>query len=137
MSHGVLPSQIRTLLSWLSVLSSNAFGGGAKGQPGVRDIGKSGTLVAVEISVIVLLASWPAQFSPTASHPPRSHGPARATGRQLRRSDLRRQLASWNATVARVRPARPRARRRCASAGCGPSRFARNALAWAGREGSG
>jgi hypothetical protein len=43
-------------------LSSNAFGGGAKGHPGALVIGNSGTSVAVEISVIVLLASSPALF---------------------------------------------------------------------------
>ena len=46
-SQGVLPSQMRTRLSCLDALSSNAFGGGAKGQPAARVIGKSGTSGAV------------------------------------------------------------------------------------------
>jgi hypothetical protein len=53
----VLPSQIRTLLSCPESLNANAFGGGANGQPGARDIGNSAISMAVpvEISVIVLL----------------------------------------------------------------------------------
>src|SRR5689334_1734576 len=59
MSHGVLPSQIRTRLSCLSALSSNTLGGGANGQPRARVIGNSGISVAVEPSVIVLLLVGP------------------------------------------------------------------------------
>jgi hypothetical protein len=44
-SHGVLPSQIRTRLSWRSAPSAIDVGGGANGQPGARVIGNSGIMV--------------------------------------------------------------------------------------------
>src|ERR1700739_2477035 len=53
MSHGVLPSQIRTLDSVLLAASAMTSGGGAKGQPACLAIGYSGIMEVASVSVLV------------------------------------------------------------------------------------
>src|SRR6516162_1307875 len=53
MSHGVLPSQIRTRLSGLASASAMTSGGGANGQPASRAIGYSGICGSASVLVLV------------------------------------------------------------------------------------
>src|SRR6185312_14070293 len=55
MSHGVLPSQIRTCDTGLVVPSCKTSGGGANGQPGARLIGYSGMVSVSDIACFSFL----------------------------------------------------------------------------------
>src|SRR5271156_5638320 len=53
MSHGVLPSQIRTLDSGLTSARAMTSGGGANGQPGFLAIGYPGIPDAASVALLV------------------------------------------------------------------------------------